>query len=190
MPERNPLEQLLRDQMAACGLSRGQLGQRLSSRNPSKALRRLDAFMSDGTPPDGDLKARLADALQVPVSTVNDAARATRDAIEAQAEADYRDRFRPHAVWSTERSRPSSVAIAGFINAPARLLLHFPEDLPRDEYIAYCQANAPEGVPLFGPVTGFTINYTPDHAVRYDLKGQPQETLACARRVGVALTRV
>ena len=190
MPERNALEQLLHDRMNALGLTRGQLGQRLSPRNPSKSLRRVDAFVGDGTPPDADLKARLAEALGVPISTINDAARATRDAIGAQAEADYRANFQAHAIWTTARSRPGSTAMAGFINAPARRLLRFPEDLPTEGFVAYCQAHAPEGVPLYGPVTGFIINYTPDHAVRYDLNGQPLETLASAKRVGVALTRV
>ena len=190
MPERNPLEQLLHNRMAVLELSRGQLGQRLSPRNPSKALRRLDGFMRDGTPPYGDLKVRLAEALEVPVSMINDAASATRDTIAARAEAEYRANFRPHAIWTTARSRPGSTAMGGFINAPARRLLRFPEDLPIEGFVAYCQAHAPEGVPLYGPVTGFIINYTSDHAVRYDLNGQPLETLASAKRVGVALTRV
>ena len=190
MPERNPLEQLLHNRMAVLELSRGQLGQRLSPRNPSKALRRLDGFMRDGTPPYGDLKVRLAEALEVPVSMINDAASATRDTIAARAEAEYRANFRPHAIWTTARSRPGSTAMAGFINAPARRLLRFPEDLPIEGFVAYCQAHAPEGIPLYGPVNGFIINYTPDHAVRYDLNGQPVETLASATRVGVALTRV
>ena len=190
MPDRNALEQLLHDQMTALELSRGQLGQRLSPRNPSKALRRIDTFIGDGRHRDGELSVRLAEALGVSVSAINDAAKATRDAIEAQAEADYRARFQPHAIWTTERTRPGSTAMAGFINAPARRLLRFPTDLPRDQYIGYCREQAPAGVPLYGPVTGFIINYTPDHAVQYDLDGQALETLASAKRVGVALTRV
>ena len=80
--------------------------------------------------------------------------------------------------------------MAGFINAPSRRLLRFPTDLQRDEYIAYCQDQAPAGVPLHGSVTGFIINYAPDHAVQYNLGGQPLETLTIAKRMGVALTRV
>ena len=47
MPEPTALGQLLRERMAALGLSRGDIGQRLSPNNPSKALRRLDAFAVD-----------------------------------------------------------------------------------------------------------------------------------------------
>ena len=190
MPKPTALEQLLRERMAALGLSRGDIGQRLSPNTPSKALRRLDAFAATGAWRKGNLCGRLAGALGLPVKDITDAADATREAIEAQAEADYRARFQPHAVWTTVRSRPSSIAMAGMINAPGRLVLLFPPDLPTEDVIAYCRDHAPAGVPLYGPVTGFVINYSPDHARRYNLEGQRLETLSSAVRVGIAVTRV
>jgi hypothetical protein len=190
MPEPTALEQLLLERMAALGLSRGDIGQHLSPSNPSKALRRLDTFTTTGECPEDNLCERLAGALDILLTDLVAAARATREAIEAQAEADYRARFEPHAVWTTARSHPSSTAMAGFINAPARLRLPFPSDLPTEGYVAYCQDQAPNGIPLYGPVTGYIINYTPDHARRYDLEGRPLETLQSAVRVGSALTRV
>jgi hypothetical protein len=39
-------------------------------------------------------------------------------------------------------------------------------------------------VKFFGPTTGFIVNYTPDHAVRFDLDGRPVETLTRAHRPG------
>jgi hypothetical protein len=39
-------------------------------------------------------------------------------------------------------------------------------------------------VQFFGRATGFIINYTPDHAVRFDLEGRPVEALAQAYRPG------
>ena len=39
-------------------------------------------------------------------------------------------------------------------------------------------------VKFFGPTTGFIVNYTPDHAVRFDLEGRPVETLTRAYRPG------
>jgi hypothetical protein len=39
-------------------------------------------------------------------------------------------------------------------------------------------------VQFFGPTTGFIVNYTPDHAVRFDAEGRPVETLARAYRPG------
>ena len=39
-------------------------------------------------------------------------------------------------------------------------------------------------VPFFGRTTGFIVNYTPDHAVRFDCEGRPIETLTRAYRPG------
>jgi hypothetical protein len=39
-------------------------------------------------------------------------------------------------------------------------------------------------IPFFGATTGFVVNYTPDHALRFDLEGTPVETLARAYRPG------
>ena len=189
MPEATELERLLQERMAALGLSRGGVGQRLSPANPSKALRRLDDFTSQGVRPSEDLPERLAAVLEVFEAELMTAAWATREAIEARADADYRARFQPHAVWTAVRSQPSSTAMAGFINAPARLVLLFPTDLSTQDFVAYCQAKAPKGVPLYGPVTGFIINYTPDEAVRYDLSGTVLERLDTAARVNLAFVR-
>ena len=189
MPEATALERMLQERMAALGLSRGGVGQRLSPANPSKALRRLDDFTSQGVRLSDDLPERLATVLEVSEAELMAAAQATREAIEARAEADYRARFQPHAVWTTVRSQPSSTAMAGFINAPARLVLLFPPDLPTQDFIAHCQAQAPEGVPLYGPVTGFIINYAPDEAVRYDLSGAALERLDTAARVNLAFVQ-
>jgi hypothetical protein len=44
-------------------------------------------------------------------------------------------------------------------------------------------------VPLFGPTTGFVVNYTPEWAVRLDLDGNPGEYFGQACSPGqVALT--
>jgi hypothetical protein len=32
-------------------------------------------------------------------------------------------------------------------------------------------------VEFFGATTGFIVNYTPDHAVRFDLEGRPVDTI-------------
>ena len=39
-------------------------------------------------------------------------------------------------------------------------------------------------VPFFGVTTGFIVNYTPDHAVRFDCEGRPVEGLTRAYRPG------
>lgn len=41
-------------------------------------------------------------------------------------------------------------------------------------------------IPTFGRATGIVINYTPDHAVRFDLDGNAIEVLDRAYRLGEA----
>jgi hypothetical protein len=41
-------------------------------------------------------------------------------------------------------------------------------------------------VPFFGYALGFIVNYSPDQAVRYDLKGDAVENLSKAFRLGRA----
>ena len=48
----------------------------------------------------------------------------------------------------------------------------------------------PEQTIAFGRPIGVTVNYAPDRAVRYDLKGDPIETLTEAVRCGKAYLTV
>ena len=41
-------------------------------------------------------------------------------------------------------------------------------------------------IPAFGRAVGMVVNYAPDHAVRFDLEGNPVEVLDQAHRLGVA----
>jgi hypothetical protein len=41
-------------------------------------------------------------------------------------------------------------------------------------------------IPTFGRPTGVVVNYTPDHAVEFDLNGNPLRVLEQAHRPGVA----
>ncbi|RZU98729.1 hypothetical protein [Spiribacter vilamensis] len=190
MTDTNPLKATVTERMETLAMTRGQLGRRLSNRNPSKALRRLDDYLARGASPSSDFTARLAEALETSPDALEDAVVDHRTQQQAHAETRYRETFVAHAVWTTTRERPGSFAMAGLINAPARRVLRFPADLPDTEYVAYCRDNAPEGIPLYGHVTGFVINYHPDQAVRYDLEGERLETLAAAKRVGVAVASV
>jgi hypothetical protein len=41
-------------------------------------------------------------------------------------------------------------------------------------------------IPAFGKPTGVVVNYSPDHAVEFDLKGNPLRVLELAHRPGTA----
>jgi len=58
--------------------------------------------------------------------------------------------------------------------------------LAKLDWPSWIAKHVPEEVLAFGKVEGFVINYTPDHAIRFDLLGNPVETLGAAYRRGSA----
>ena len=117
------LANLIQARMTDLGLDRQALGLRLGYQNPLKAAGRVYALCH------GNLKNRksraaldrLPEALGVPPEIVRQAVAATEEILlemESQAqeqrrraadaaEAEWRRRFRPHAVIETERTVPS-----------------------------------------------------------------------------------
>ena len=94
--------------------------------------------------------------------------------------------FRPHAIILTERSVPSPIFVAALIGVEKILRIDFDTSLPEETYVHQALAQIPEQTIAFGRPFGVTINYAPDRAVRYDLKGEPIETLNEAIRCGRA----
>jgi hypothetical protein len=74
------------------------------------------------------------------------------------------------------------------ISGGAERWLKIPLDLghPRETYAAQAllAVQRTPVVQFFGPTTGFVVNYTPDHAVRFDMEGRPVEIFAHAYRPG------
>jgi len=105
---------------------------------------------------------------------------------EAQGGAGSSLGFRPHAIIATERSVPSPIFVAALIGIEKILCIDFDTSLPEETYVNQALAKLPEQTIAFGRPIGVTINYAPDRAVRYDLKGDPIETLTVAVRCGNA----
>jgi len=155
------------------------LGFRLGYRNPLKAAGRVYALC------DGHLKSRksraalhrLAEALEVPPEVVRRAVAATEEIfskieIQAQeqrrriaeaAEAEWRSRFRPHAVIQTERTVPSQITFCALTGGAERwLIIPFDLSKPPISYISQALLALPEKirvgrggkrfVPFFGEV--------------------------------------
>jgi hypothetical protein len=197
--------------MAELRLDRQTLGLRLGYQNPLKAAGRVYALC------EGNLRSRksrtalkrLPEALEIPPEVVERTVAATeqifsdmetqaeeqrRRAAEA-AEAEWRTRFRPHAVIHTERTLPSQIIFCGLTGGAERwLIIPFDLSKPPISFIKQALGALPErthvrrdgkrSVPFFGEVLGIIINYSPDRAVRCDIVGTPLEILSRAYRPG------
>jgi hypothetical protein len=98
--------------------------------------------------------------------------------------------FRPHAIIATKRSVPSHIFVAALIGVEKILRIDFDTSLPEDTYVYQALAKLPEQTIAFGRPVGVIINYSPGRAVRYDLKGNPIETLTVAVQFGNAFLTI
>jgi hypothetical protein len=98
--------------------------------------------------------------------------------------------FRPHAIIATDRSVPSPIFVAALIGVEKILRIDFDTSLPEATFVQQALAKLPEQTIAFGRPTGVTVNYAPDRADRYDLKGDCIEALAEAIRCGKAYFNV
>jgi hypothetical protein len=105
---------------------------------------------------------------------------------ETPEEAEWRAAFRPHAITATDRSVPSPIFVAALIGVEKILRIDFDTSLPEATFVQQALAKLPELTIAFGRPIGVTVNYAPDRAVRYDLRGDPIETLAEAIRCAKA----
>jgi hypothetical protein len=182
-----PLSILIRKRCQDLGLSRSELVRRCGYKNISKGLRRLDQVYVGEFEKSGALLARLPDALDLPPETIKEAITATTRQIAAEADARWRASFKPAAYLLGTSNRPSQIWMFG-VTGGAERWLKIPLDISQSPVTYAEQALAvvrqTPTVRFFGPTTGFIVNYTPDHAVRFDAEGRPVETLARAYRPG------
>jgi hypothetical protein len=179
------IHDLVETRVKQLGIRRSELARRCGFKNVNKGIRRIEGVCC------GDLTSRsanlvlqmLPEALEVSRDVVNAAIRETADRIEvaerkaaAERDALWRASFKPHAYLLGTDTRPSSIIFFG-ITGGAERWLKIPLDLsqPPLSYAVQALAVVRETpvVPFFGATTGFIVNYTPDHAVRFDLQGNP-----------------
>lgn len=208
---RTPLQELIQSRLMELNLDYQALGFRLGYKNPAKAAGRILA-LCDGqifSLKSRSALARLHQALELPRTEVDSAHRKTEKLLLEQkgreaererlhweeAENEWRRRFRPHAVLFADTTRPSQITFFGITGGAERwLIIRFDHSRPSPSFVQQTLDRLPEktrlnssGEPIimfFGPARGFVINYTPDHAVRYDLAGNEIEVLSKAYRPG------
>jgi hypothetical protein len=179
-----PILRVLRRRLDGPTKTRTAFLSQLGYQNMNKGLRRLDAFEK------GDLSAldafadELPGALGVTATEVNQALSESRQIQREQRRArEVRD-FVPHAILKTTNRIPRPVFAAALINAPRRMRIDFQPGSHPVTYVSQVKSRLPEGVPTFGRVTGFFVNYTVDRSVEFDLKGRPIAEYADMVRVG------
>ncbi len=183
-----PLADLIARRSEALGVSEAELLERLGYRNRSKGLGRLRAFReARGLEGIAHLRKPLAEALDVPVAEVDDAIERTRGIARARADAAYAATFRPHAILKTEREIPSQITLAAICRADRWRRIDFEDGSNPITYVAQVLAQCPDGLPFFGRVEGFWINYSPERAVEYGRDGNPVAARAAAARTGQAV---
>ncbi len=132
----------------------------------------------------------LPAALEVDEGIVQGAVSETTEALDeisrraaADREAAWRASFKPHGYLCGSQELPSSITMCGITGGPERWL-KIPLDPSQPPVTFAGQALAVVGrtptITFFGRTTGFIVNYSPDHAVRFDVEGNPVEVLSRA----------
>ena len=112
-------------------------------------------------------------------------------------DAAWRATFIPHAIIQGERSIPTSITMYAITGGSERWLkIELDLSKPSNTFIEQVLTALPSKLDLgkdgrlsvrfFGCALGFIVNYSPDEAVRYDLKGNAVENLSKAIRPGEA----
>jgi hypothetical protein len=193
-----PLAVLIETRMKQLGIERAALGLRLGYRNPAKAAGRVYA-LCDGHITSTKSKAaleRLPEAIELSAEVVETAVNATLSFLadlkrqedeklriaRENEDAAWRATFKPHAIIQGERSIPTSITMYAITGGSERWLkIKLDLSKPSNTFIEQVLTALPNrldlgkdgllSVPFFGYALGFIINYSPDAAVRYDLKG-------------------
>ena len=200
-----PIKTLISNRCDELSLRPSDLVRRCGYKNISKGLRRLESVQQGCFKGNEALIQALPSALEVAADVVNEAVAATQRQIYEANEAAWRAAFRPRAIILTEKQRPEQIFIAAIIGVERLLRVDLD---PTEGEVTYID-QALKGIrqklarwnskvdvssvglgdlplPCFGRPVGVIVNYTPDHAVRFDLSGQPIEAFDRAHRIGEA----
>ena len=176
-----PIAALIRERMKALSLSRTELVRRAGYKNISKGVRRLDQLFEGEFGPTSGIIKSLPLALDVPADQFKQAVEDTKRFLREKAEVLRRAAFVPHAIVVTEKERPEPIFAAAMIGVDRLLRVNFEQATSPISFLEQAlvgvgkklaEWNA-ERLPCFGRPTGVIVNYSPDHAVQFDLEGNP-----------------
>ena len=201
-PSNLPIGELISRRSHELGIGPSELARRCGYKNIGKGLRRVEELCRGEFQRTRGLISGLPRALGVTVDVVQKAIDDTAKKLHEAEEAAWRASFKPHAIILTDRRIPQPIFVAAIIGELRRI--DFPPCATADTYVSL----AIEGIrarlarwnrefnplmslgsyhlPAFGRPTYFVVNYSPDHAVRFDLDGHALESLPTAHRIGQA----
>jgi hypothetical protein len=201
-PSDLPMAELISCRSDALGIGPSELVRRCGYKNIGKGLRRVEELCRGEFQRTRGLISGLPRALGVTVDVVQKAIDDTAKQLHEAEEAAWRASFKPHAIILTDRRIPQPIFVAAIIGELRRI--DYPPCATADTYMSL----AIEGIrtrlarwnrgfnplmslesyqlPAFGRPTGFVVNYSPDHAVRFDLEGHALQSLPTAHRIGQA----
>ena len=84
-------------------------------------------------------------------------------------------------LFRSDRSVPSPIFLAALIGVEKILRIDFDTSLLEETFVQQALAKLPEQTIAFGRPIGVTVNFSPDRAVRYDLKGTRSARCAIMR---------
>jgi hypothetical protein len=171
------LYQLVETRLRELGLSKEGFTEKLGIKHPAKAQNLFRKLQADDMRNMPHMRRSFATVLRVPQGAVDEAILASRDLRFERQDAAWRAEFRPHAVLTTAHNIPQPIFATAMTGADKKLSTVLPEAMAAIQWPKWVLERLPIGLPGFGKVTGFVINYTPDHAVRFDLEGNPVKTL-------------
>jgi hypothetical protein len=191
------VNRLITERCRELGLSRSELVRRARYKNISKGLRRLDELLAGNLAKATALIKAFPEALDLPkeavLQAVQDTLRQLEDRERRRSEAEdmaYRAGFKPHAVILSERSIPWPMFVAAVIGVERILRIDFDPNATPLQFARLAlqgvnrRAAEWSGVlPAYGKPIGFVVNYSPDSAVMFDLKGVPLDSFDGAVRV-------
>lgn len=187
-----PLYTLVETRRKELNLSWPELVHRCGYRNTGKGLNRFNDIWQGSLRSESSAKilTALPAALELDADIIQDAIRRSEELLQqscdrakveadkaaAAANAKWRALFKPEAYLLGTASRPSQITIYGMTGG-SRRWLRIPLDVTKSPVTfveqAFAVVRRTPIVPFFGPTTGFVVNYTPDAAIQFDLKGQP-----------------
>jgi hypothetical protein len=182
----SPIQVLIEDRCLELGLTRHDIVRRAGYTNLSKGHRKLDELLLGDLWHSRGLISRLPAALGVSADVVNEAVAETERQMRAAEDVAYRAAFRPHAIILTEYTRPTSITMAAIGGADRKLRVDFEPGSSPMSYLkqALDQVRRRSPITFYGAAVGVVINFSPDHAVRFDLDGNVVDVLPAAHRPG------